>query len=397
MKLKELLEKRASLFEEVQKLANLEEISDEQRTEFTAKSGDLKKLDEDIKFEEGREEMRKLSARAIEDDAKKADVSKEEMEEQYRDAFRAYMRANVSDSQREILQRASQGTPDADGGYTIPEGFSGMLEKAWLYYTPFDESLVTVWRTPKGNDMPWPTTNDTSVKGYLLNEGDSAATGATKVTFDSVMFKSYMLTSGFVGVSKQLITDSYFDIGALLSDLFAERIGRGMAQYFTTGTGVDQPEGVVTAAAVGVESLVADAISRADILGLIGSLDRAYRANATFMFNDATFDAIKELDFGTADARPLYQESAIAGEPGKIEGFPFVINNDMDGLAATNVSVLFGDFKKYVVRYAGVEEFVSDASIYVEKHQIGMGLFKRIDGRLLNAGTGPIRKLTQKS
>jgi hypothetical protein len=98
-------------------------------------------------------------------------------------------------------------------------------------------------------DIPWPTVDDTANKGELLAENTEA--GSQDVTFGQVTLKAFKFSSKLVKVSRELLQDSYFPVGAILRDLFVDRIGRITNDYFTTGTGTGQPQGVVTAATCG--------------------------------------------------------------------------------------------------------------------------------------------------
>src|SRR3990167_10031464 len=65
------------------------------------------------------------------------------------------------------------------------------------------------------------------------------------------VLKSYLYSSKIVKVSLQLLQDASFDFEGFLSRKLGMRIGRIQNQHFTTGTGVNQPQGAVTAATVG--------------------------------------------------------------------------------------------------------------------------------------------------
>jgi len=396
--LKELKEERASLNTTVQDLAKLEEISDEQRSTFDSKISALDVLDKLIASEERRQDLNAIASKVIEDVAERTSTDPKEVRKEYEAAFRSFMRGDVSAEDKKILKRGNtQSTSGALGGYTIPVGFSEMLEKAMLYYTPFNNPVFTSFNTATGNDFHWPTVNDTSNKAYPIAEEADASTAAVAAPFAEVVFKAYKYTSGWVAVNYELVEDSFFDIGAILAELFGQRMGRGLAEAFTTGNGTTAPQGIVTGALAGATTLTATAITRDDILSLIHSVDPVYRANGVFMMHDSTLKAIKSIDFGTADARPLYQVSAIAGEAPTIEGYKFIVNNDMDEIAAGKVSMIFGEFSKFKIRNIAQPRMKVDMSIFVKTDQIGMGLFQRVDSKVLDAGTGPIKKLTQKA
>lgn len=280
------------------------------------------------------------------------------------------------------------------GGYLIPEGFQASIDVALLNYFQQLEAYDTL-NTGSGNDIPWPSVNDTSNKGRLLDE--NAEVLVKNAAFLSRTLKAYMFTSDMVKIPIQLLQDSAIPLESLISNLLAERLGRTLSDYTTTGAGTTEPEGVVTGAtASGQSSVAATAITRDNILDLIYSVDGAYRsrASAALMMHDSTFKAIAKLTIGTSDDRPLWQPSIIAGQPDTIEGKRIYINNSMAEIGAGNVSVLFGDFKKFLVRRVmGTTLFVFREK-YMDFLQIAIMAYSRWDSKLIDAGTHPIKKMT---
>lgn len=90
-----------------------------------------------------------------------------------------------------------------------------------------------------------------------------------------------------------------------------------------------------------------------ELLDLIHSIDPAYRGSpkVRFMFNDTTFAAIRKLKDG--DGQYLWQPSTQVGQPDRLLGYAYSVNQAMAGLATGQKSVLFGDFGKYIVRKVG--------------------------------------------
>jgi len=396
MKLKELLEKRASLFEEVQALAKRNDLSEEEVADFNAKADELETIDKSITTEQRKAKIASMTAKAIETDARESGTSKEDMAKQYEMAFRGYIMGQLDDEKKDILKRANvQNTTAATGGYTIPTGFSGVIEKAMLYFLPFNESLVTIWKTESGNPVAYPSVNDTTNLAYQLAEGGNATTSAEAVTFGSTTFNAYKFTTGMLQVSFELLQDSFFNLEQVIGDIFGERMARGLSLAFTTGTGSGQPQGVVTGSAAGATAATATAITRADILNLLHSVDPEYRKNGTWMFNDSTLKAIRSLAFGTGDDRPLYQVSPIAGQPDLIEGYPYVVNNNMDAIGASKKSILFGDFKRFTVRFAGADRMKVSYERFADTDEVGMAMFKRVDSKLMTSAA--IKRLTHPS
>jgi HK97 family phage major capsid protein len=285
-----------------------------------------------------------------------------------------------------------QSTSTTGGGYLIPYGFNAAIEVAMKPYASVLDAC-TIQETSEGNTLYWPTVDDTSIKGHLLTEGSTDT--VQKVTFGVVTFYAYMFTSYIVKVPLQLLQDSAIDINALLSRLLGERLGRCLSDYFTTGTGSSQPQGIVTGATqASITGVSAAAITRDNVLDLKHSVNSVYRQRGSFMFNDNTFKALAKLTFGTSDDRPLWQGGDITkGIPPMIEGMPYFINDSMADIAAAAKSMLFGDLKKFMIRKVlGTQLFVYREK-YMEELQIGFQAYNRWDSRMLDAGQHPIKYL----
>lgn len=302
------------------------------------------------------------------------------------------LQINLSTDYRQVRKnfaKRAQSTTDAAGGFTIPEGFSGAIETAMLQFGGMRQARTTVMRTASGNDLPWPTVNDTSNTGELLAENTAAA--EQDVTFGVVTLQAFKYSSKLIKVSIELMQDSAFDLAQYLGERLGERIGRITNTHFTTGTGTGQPNGIVTASAVGKTGAVGQTttVTYADLVDLQHSVDPAYRANAEWMFSDNSLAIIKKLVDG--NSVPLWAPNIIAGEPSTILGNPYVVNQDVADMAANAKSILFGDFSKYVIRdVLGITLRRLDER-YAELAQVAFVAFSRHDGDEIDAGTVPVK------
>src|SRR5262249_44677691 len=137
----------------------------------------------------------------------------------------------------------------------VPTGFVNKVEQAKKWYSSFDD-VCQVMKTSTGNALPYPTSNDTVNKATIVDE--TSPVSEQDVTAGHVIFTSYKLTSKLIKASAELLQDSSVDIDSWLAERFAERFGRGEESYFTTGSGVDQPTGILTAiAASGITPVTA--------------------------------------------------------------------------------------------------------------------------------------------
>lgn len=288
--------------------------------------------------------------------------------------------------------RALSVTQVTSGGATIPEGFVQNLEEALLQFGGI-RMVADVIRTASGNDLPWPTLNDTTNKGAILSENTTVTN--QDVPFGQVVFHAYKYTSKEVLVPVELIEDSAFDLAEELGRLLGIRIGRITADHFTTGSGASQPTGIITAATSGYTGGSTTAILGDDIYELKHSVDPAYRTGpgVGFMMHDTIFKTVKKIKDGTG--RYLWQASLAGRQPDTLDGDPVYLNQSMDNsVASGKKTIAYGDLSKYKIR--DVSEFRLRRLVerYADADQVGFIAFSRHDGDLLDAGTHPVKYLT---
>ena len=102
------------------------------------------------------------------------------------------------------------------------------------------------------------------------------------------------------------------------------------------------------------------------------------------MMNRNTVKAIRKLTVGSADDRPIWQMGDITtGAPATIEGYEYIINEDMADIGTGNKSVLFGDFSKYIIRLAGSPILSLSTEFAWSKRLLSYVMFQRFDGELI--------------
>lgn len=339
----------------------------------------------------------------------KADAEEKRKAPEYKEVFSKAMRfgaASLDQEERSVLLKARTDLPseiraqaagtDAAGGYTVPEGFSGEIDKALAIWGPMlDAGFVRQYPTATGNPIPWPTLDYTAITGELKTE-NSAATddGGNDLVFGQKVLNAYLYDSEVVKVSLELLQDSAFSMDGLLTECFGESLGRTVNTALTTGTGSSQPNGIVTASSAGKVAASTTAITGDELIDLVHSVDPAYRMNPNcrFMFNDTTLAVIRKLKDGQGNY--LWQMGDIrSGEPNTILGHSYAINQAMASGAANAKTVLFGDMSRYVVRRAGNLQMLALRERYMENLQVGFIAFMRVDGELLN--TAAVKHLAQ--
>ena len=404
---KPLIEKRATLVAENRTLINTAEdrsegeqnFTSEEDTEYDKRDTEIMALTRRIKRITDQNTLDTEAAERLAEEAEVTDTDSQELTEKkkaYKDVFWKMIRVgekSLTSEESQILaggdKRAQETTTGAAGGFTVAEDFMRELDKALLEFGGMRQ-VSRIIRSSTGANLPWPTVNDTAVKGELLVEGDEAA--EEDAVFGSVVFESFMYSSKLIPVSMQLLQDSEFDFPTLLRDLFVERVGRITNEHFTTGTGAGQPRGVVTAAPT-INAAANNAITADEIIDLQHAVDPAYRKAQSnwFMMNDDVLKSVRKLK--DLDGQFIWQPGLRAGVPDLLLGKPYIINQDMASIGALNVVMLSGDFSKYIIRDVMNFEFFRLDEVLRTKAQIGFIGFQRTDGDLIDAGTGPIKGL----
>ena len=288
------------------------------------------------------------------------------------------------------------------GGYFVPVGMVDEVEDALKWYGDM-LNAATIMTTATGQPLPWPTDNDVANTGALLAEGVQL-TADTDLTLGNVVFGAYKYTSGMIKVSLELLQDSAFDLETYVKDRMAIRLGRILNTHFTTGTGTNQPKGIVTAATAGPTATGAStndggsetggtSIGSDDLIELEHSVDKAYRRGAAFMAHDSTIKALKKLK--DKYGRPLWLPGLAVNAADTILEYPYFTNNDMAAIAVNAKTVLFGQLKKYMVRQVKELAILRLSERFADYGQVAFIGFARYDGNLLDAGTHPVKYLVQ--
>lgn len=334
-------------------------------------------------------------------------------------AFEKHLRGQIMDEaetkalaglrKRATVGERAQSTIVAAGGYTIPQGFIAEVDQQLKFISPFfsetsatpnsvARSIFSYIPTETGNDLPFPTNNDTSNVGELLAENTDAFANTTDAVFGQVTFKAYKFNSKPMKVSNELLQDNAVNLPSLLAEMLGTRIARIANTYFTTGTNTAQPQGIVTGSTLGKTAASATAITFPEIIDLEHSVDAAYRksSSARFMFNDLILAYLKKLTIGSAtnDSRPVWQPGFAFGAPDTVDGFQYLVNNDMAStVATTNKTILFGDMSKFAIRQVRNMVFKRLDERFADLDQTAWLLFVRMDSKYKN--TSAIKHLVQ--
>lgn len=316
-------------------------------------------------------------------------------------ALRAFLKGGISamadgDRNRMLARQTPEirnsfsSVVQTDGGFTVAPEYMRNLETAMKAYGGMREA-ATIIRMTSGAQMTFPTTDPTAEEGEIV--GQNVLTNDTSETFGALFLDVFKYSSKSLPVPFELIQDSFIDIEAYLNEIMAMRLGRITNRHYTLGTGTNQPRGIVTSAMPGKIGATGQtaSITYDDLIDLEHSVDRAYRSmpGTGFMMADATLKVIRKIKDG--QGRPIfnpgYETGVPAGAPDTLLGRPIVINQHMEEMAPNAKSVLFGAFRKYIIRdIMDLTLFRMTDSAYTLRGQVGFAAFMRSGGNLIDVG-----------
>ena len=268
-----------------------------------------------------------------------------------------------------------------EGAEFVPQLFQYELERAMLAYGGF-RRICRVMPTAGGNPLLWPTVDDTSNAATIVGEGLDVGSEALPTTGD-IQFGAYKFSSAPVLVTAELLEDSAFNMAVLLGSLLGERIGRGEAGYFATGTGTAQPQGCATGSVKGADAAVS-ALTGDNLIDLQTSIDPAYEGlpSVGFAFNKATLGEIRKLKEAT-DGQYLWQPGLRLGEPDLLLGSSYTIIQELDDIGVSTRPVLYGAFEKFVIRDVATLRLYRLEELYRANDHTGFLALHRTDSKIL--------------
>jgi HK97 family phage major capsid protein len=300
---------------------------------------------------------------------------------------------NLSDRPNEEVTRNQSSSLNSEGGYLTNDGIFQGLERNMKWFGGA-RSVAKVIRTDTGEPLSWSFADDTSNLGGQVGQNPVGGVANTNVIYQKKTLGEYTFASSVYPVSVQILQDARISITDDISEVLGMRLGRITNSAYTNGLGNATPTGFMTDASAGVTAGGA-AIAYTDLVGLLFSIDRAYRDDPSFAFtmSDSTLLALwKILD---TTGRPLfynYNQSMINGNPLQILNKPIVVNNDMPSIATGKSPICAITGNKFIIRDVKEATVVALRELYMQQLAVGFIAYLRTDSKLLNPNTA--KKLT---
>lgn len=286
-------------------------------------------------------------------------------------AFTNYLRtgqANADIAHLRVTNAQGEGA-GTTGGYLVPTTFRQKLVDRMKAFGGI-ANHVEQFNTTDGAPVEWPTLDDTANEGEIVAENNTF-TGGADLVFGTAQLGAYKYMTGGANalplrVSVELLQDAAFDVEALVSRKLGERLARIQARHLISGTGIGQPLGIVTGRTPR-QMNANTAITYADLVGIIHSVDPAYRnsADCKWAMNDTTLSVIESMVDSHGD--PLWRrpDGGMSADytSGTLLSYPVVIDQGFDTYAVADSTKLAGVFGNLKEGY--VERTVKDVVVIV--------------------------------
>ena len=263
------------------------------------------------------------------------------------------------------------------GAYLVPPRLLEVVLST-IEASPGMRQVATVIVTKDGRDLAVPIEDDTGNAAAIIAEG-AATIDTEDPVFLQVLLKGYLYSSGTLRCGAAWLQDSPLAEEVVVR-ILARRIAKLQNTHFTTGDDTGKPSGLLqTCQASGVTTAAADALSYAEAVALMTSVDAGFLVRGTWMTHPATLPIIAAIT--TPGGGPAW--AADPDNPGgMLLGRPVDFNVDFPLFSTGGKAITFGDHSKYLIRDAGSFAVKRTSERYAEYLQLGFLGFLRSDGEL---------------
>ena len=241
----------------------------------------------------------------------------------------------ITPEQKAVLRTDS----DVQGGFLVMTEMDNQITKKITEISPI-RSIARV-RTIGSKSLSVPVRDTIPTAEY---EGEAETSTEDTSTYLNETLTAFRQTVT-IPITMDMLMDSAFDMESEIMQDGGESFAQGEGKGFVVGTGFKQPEGFTVDSRVVANartSAVSATIGFDDMMNLTGDLKTGY--NPVYVLNRRTLAFLRTLKGG--DGHPLWQPGMNGVVMNTINGFPYLIAEDMPDIASNSISVAFGDFAR---------------------------------------------------
>ena len=388
MTIKELIEKRARIWETAKNFVNTHEnengvLSAEDAATYDRMEKEIEDLtsaiDRQQRAEQREAELNKPVNFPLTGRPYMAPQAGEEKKGRASDEYRKAMLNALRSNFRQVSNVLQEGV-DADGGYLVPVEYDRRLIQA-LEEENIIRQLGTKITTSGQHKINIAATKPAAAwieEGGALTFGDA--------TFDQKYLDAFKLHVA-IKVTEELLYDSAFNLENYIITQFGSALANAEEDAFLNGNGTGKPTGIFDAAGGGhLLSTLTAAVKSDDMLDLVYGLKRPYRRRASFIMNDGTLASLRKLKDN--NGAYIWQPSYQAGEPDRVLGYAVHTS-----AYAPKDAISFGDYSYYNIGDRGTRSFKQLNELFAGNGMIGFVAKERVDGKLILPEAVQVMKL----
>ena len=302
---------------------------------------------------------------------------------------------------RETELKSISGVSPADGGYAVPRQIDAVIAAELAEISPI-RAIAQVVQTGTSGYRKLVATGGIA-SGWVSEVAPRPDTGTPQ--FAEIAPPSGDLYAN-PAASQGMLDDAAFDLETWLASEIALEFARAEGTAFVNGTGINQPEGFLTAATGAAEDSVRafgtvqyigsgnaagfDAAPDAKLIDLIHSLKSGHRQGAVFVMNSSTLASVRKLK--TADGAFLWQPGMVEGQPDRLLGYPVIEAEDMPDVAGGAFPIAFGNFRHgYLIAEHSATRVLRDP--FTNKPFVHFYATKRVGGKVLDSNAIKLLKI----
>lgn len=269
--------------------------------------------------------------------------------------------ANPEAALKALGKKASIVANDPSGGFLVfPEQERSILDRILTEMSPMRQLATVRSISAERWTMPYGLGGTTAAwAGETETRAETNTSQLSELEFPAIELYANPKAS------QQMLEDASIDIEAWIGEEVGIAFGEKESAAFITGSGVKQPQGLLSAPIVANASwahgsvgyvasgaagdFVADASFPADkLIDMTYAIKAGFRANAAWLTNRGVVAKMRK--FKDTTGQYLWQPPVQAGQPGSFLNYPVYEDEYMPALAANSYSLAFGDFNRaYII------------------------------------------------
>lgn len=386
MTIKELIEKRAKVWEDAKNFVNSHEkengtLSAEDTAAYDRMEQEIEELTAAIDRQNRADRREQELAKPVNSPltGKPFKPAEDTKVGRASDEYKAAMLTALRSNFKQVSNILQEGV-DADGGYLVPEEYDSRLIDV-LDEENIMRKLGTKITTSGDHKINIAATKPAAA---WIEEGGALSFG--EATFSQILLDAHKLHVA-IKVTEELLYDNAFGLENYIITQFGKALANAEEDAFLNGDGSGKPTGIFDETNGGKTAITLTAALKSDdIIDLVYALRRPYRKKAAFIINDKNLAAVRKLKDG--NGAYLWQPSYQSGEPDKIFGYSVYTS-----AYAPEDAIAFGDYSYYNIGDRGTRSFKQLTELFAGNGMIGYVAKERVDGKLILPEAVQILKL----